>query len=251
MRVNLSLLRRYRPELPASARSACEVLEDVGIEVKRLQETPQGDVATLELLADRGDHHCYAGIARELGGRFEVPPPLPPQEPLTPDGTTAPVVDAPTCLAFGVARCTLADGDGDGGRLPEEWAEALRLNDEHTGLLAVDAGNVVGREIGQPLHVYDADRLVGPLRVRLSEEGETARLLDGDEPVPIPAGLTVVADDEGIVAVAGVMGTRRAAVTESTRHLLVESALFDPVAVRRAARALHRDPGRRGVGVDA
>ncbi|WP_189531515.1 phenylalanine--tRNA ligase beta subunit-related protein [Streptomyces roseolilacinus] len=236
--MSLSLLRHYRPQLPASTRSACEVLEDVGIEVKRLQETPRGEVLTLELLANRGDHHCYAGIARELGGRFEVPTPLPPQATLTADEAPAPVVDTPTCLAFGVARCTLADGDGS--RLPEEWAEALRLNDEYTGLLAVDAGNTVGREIGQPLHVYDADRLVGPLRVRLSEEGETARLLDGDEPVPIPAGLTVVADDEGIVAVAGVMGTRRAAVTDSTRHLLVESALFDPVAVRRAARALQR-----------
>lgn len=238
MRVNLSLLRRFRPELPASARSACEVLEDLGIEVKRLQETPQGDVVTLELLANRGDHHCYLGIARELGGRFEAPTPLPAQAPLTADEAAAPVVGTPTCLAFGVARCTLADGDG--ARLPEEWADALRLNDEYTGLLAVDAGNVVGREIGQPLHVYDADRLAGSLRVRLSAEGETAQLLDSDAPVPIPAGLTVVADDEGIVAVAGVMGTRRTAVTESTRRLLVESALFDPVAVRRAARALHR-----------
>ncbi|WP_030542853.1 phenylalanine--tRNA ligase beta subunit-related protein [Streptomyces albus] len=238
MRVSLALLRRHRPQLPASARSACEVLEDVGIEVKRLQETAQGDVVTLELLANRGDHHCYAGIARELGGRFEVPTPLPPLAPLTADESAAPVVDTPTCLAFGVARCALAEGDG--ARLPDEWADALRLNDEYTGLLPVDAGNLVGREIGQPLHVYDADRLAGPLRVRPSAEGETVLLLDADAPVAIPAGLTVVADDEGIVAVAGVMGARRAAVTESTRRLLVESALFDPVAVRRAARALNR-----------
>ncbi|MEU2184539.1 phenylalanine--tRNA ligase beta subunit-related protein [Streptomyces thermolilacinus] len=236
--MSLSLLRGYRPELPAASRAACEVLEDVGIEVKRLQDTPRGEVLTVELLANRGDHHCYLGLARELGGRFEAPTVLPPLAPLATSDAPAPLVTTDTCLAFGVARVDLADADP--ARLPEEWAEALALNGEHTGLLAVDAGNVTGREIGQPVHVYDADLLSGPLRVRLSEEGETAVLLDADEPVVLPAGLTVVADDEGVVAVAGVIGARRAAVTDSTRALLVESALFDPAAVRRAARALAR-----------
>lgn len=238
MRVNLSLLRRYRPEMPDSSEDACALLEDLGIEVKRLQPSPDGDVATLELLANRGDHHCYVGIARELGGRLERPTPAPPSSEPAPEPSAAPAVETATCLAFGIGRCTLADADP--GRLPEEWRDALALNDEHTGLLAVDAANVVGREIGQPLHVYDADRVSGPLRVRLSDEGEPADLLDSDEPVPLPAGLTVVADDEGVVAVAGVMGTRRTAVTATTRRLLVESGLFDPVAVRRAARALRR-----------
>ncbi|MCE7082636.1 phenylalanine--tRNA ligase beta subunit-related protein [Streptomyces sp. ST2-7A] len=238
MRVNLSLLRRHRPELPTSTRSVCEVLEDLGLEVKRLQETSLGEVVTLELLANRGDHHCYTGIARELGGRFEVPTPLPATAPLTTDEDTKVVVDTPACLAFGVARCTLARGAG--ARLPEEWEDALRLNDEYTGFLPVDVGNVVGRELGQPVHVHDADQLVGSLRVRPAMEGETAHLLDSPTPTPIPAGLTVVADEEGIVAVAGVMGTRRTAVTASTRHLLIESALYDPASVRKAARALHR-----------
>ncbi|SCD82050.1 phenylalanyl-tRNA synthetase beta chain, partial [Streptomyces sp. PpalLS-921] len=228
MRVNLSLLRRYRPEMPASAEDACALLEDLGIEVKRLQRSPDGDVATLELLANRGDHHCYVGIARELGGRLERPTPAPPSSEPAPEPSAAPAVETATCLAFGIGRCTLDDANP--GLLPEEWRDALALNDEHTGLLAVDAANVVGREIGQPLHVYDADRVTGPLRVRLSDEGEPADLLDSDEPVPLPAGLTVVADDEGVVAVAGVMGTRRTAVTATTRRLLVESGLFDPVA---------------------
>ncbi|MET9810708.1 phenylalanine--tRNA ligase beta subunit-related protein [Streptomyces halstedii] len=236
--MNLSLLRRYRPEMPDSSEDACALLEDLGIEVKRLQPSPDGDVATLELLANRGDHHCYVGIARELGGRLERPTPAPPSSEPAPEPSAAPAVETATCLAFGIGRCTLADAGP--GRLPEEWRDALALNDEHTGLLAVDAANVVGREIGQPLHVYDADRVSGPLRVRLSDEGEPADLLDSDEPVPLPAGLTVVADDEGVVAVAGVMGTRRTAVTATTRRLLVESGLFDPVAVRRAARALRR-----------
>ncbi|MFJ6866189.1 phenylalanine--tRNA ligase beta subunit-related protein [Streptomyces termitum] len=236
--MSLPLLRGYRPELPASSRAACEVLEDVGIEVKRHQDTPRGEVLTVELLANRGDHHCYLGLARELGGRFEAPTPLPPLAPLTAADGPAPLVTTDTCLAFGVARVDLADADP--ARLPEAWAEALELNGEHTGLLAVDAGNVTGRELGQPVHVYDADLLSGPLRVRLSEEGESVVLLDSAEPVALPAGLTVVADDEGVVAVAGVIGARRAAVTETTRALLVESALFDPAAVRRAARALAR-----------
>ncbi|WP_437025633.1 phenylalanine--tRNA ligase beta subunit-related protein [Streptomyces sp. enrichment culture] len=236
--MSLPLLRRYRPELPTPARAACEVLEDVGIEVKRLQDVPEGEVLTVELLANRGDHHCYLGLARELGGRFEAPTGLPPLAPLDDAVTPPPAVGTDTCLAFGVARCDLADADP--ARLPEEWASALGLNEEHTGLLGVDAGNVTGRELGQPVHVYDADLLAGPPRVRLSAEGETVVLLDSDEPVRLPAGLTVVADDEGVVAVAGVMGTRRAAVTRATRRLLVESALFDPVAVRRAARALGR-----------
>ena len=69
MKVSVDVLRRYTA-LPVDAAELKALLEDVGLEVKRTDVHPHaGTVLTLELLANRGDHHAYEGIAREISGR--------------------------------------------------------------------------------------------------------------------------------------------------------------------------------------
>jgi phenylalanyl-tRNA synthetase beta chain len=102
----------------------------------------------------------------------------------------------------------------------------------------VDITNYVLLEYGQPLHVFDADRLAGRTilvrRARVAERmttlDEVARELTGD--------MLVIADAERAIAVAGVMGGLGSEVTPKTVNVVLESALFDPVTVRRTARAL-------------
>ncbi len=107
----------------------------------------------------------------------------------------------------------------------------------------VDVTNYVMLELGQPLHAFDYDRLAGSgpdvkeIIVRRAREGEKIVTLDGQERALLPDDL-VIADARGAVAVAGVMGGESSEVTVETVNILLESACFDPLAVRRTARRL-------------
>lgn len=100
----------------------------------------------------------------------------------------------------------------------------------------VDATNYVLHELNQPLHAFDLSELAGPeVRVRPARDGEPIRTLDGREHELSPAH-TVIADAEGPVALAGVMGGEDSEVSADTTDVFVECASFDPSATRRTAR---------------
>ncbi len=102
----------------------------------------------------------------------------------------------------------------------------------------VDATNYVLYELGQPLHAFDLDRLAGPRIVaRRGVAGETIVTLDGQRRT-LQEDMVVIGDADRAVAVAGVMGGEDSEVTESTRNIFLECALFEPRAIRRGRRAL-------------
>ena len=89
----------------------------------------------------------------------------------------------------------------------------------------------------KPVHVYDAmDK--GQICIRESKLGEKAALLFHDGLTELPAGTCVIADDEKILCIAGVIGCHAAEADENTKNILVETALFDPVAIRLASRVI-------------
>jgi phenylalanyl-tRNA synthetase beta chain len=102
----------------------------------------------------------------------------------------------------------------------------------------VDITNFCLIETGQPLHAFDYDKLSGGrIVVRRAKEGERIVTLDEVERRLDPSVL-VIADAEKPVAIAGIMGGKEAEVTGNTRNILLESAYFDPVLIRRASRKL-------------
>lgn len=102
----------------------------------------------------------------------------------------------------------------------------------------VDVTNYVMLELGQPLHAFDLDRIAGGgVVVRRARDGERVVTLDGRLRELLSEDL-VIADANGAVAIAGVMGAQRAEVDASTRRVLLESATFAPDAVARTARRL-------------
>jgi phenylalanyl-tRNA synthetase beta chain len=111
----------------------------------------------------------------------------------------------------------------------------------------VDVTNYVLLELGHPLHAFDLDRLGGAtIRVRRAKGGEVMRTLDDVERRLEPDDL-VIADAAVPVALAGVMGGGDSEVTGKTRRILLESAYFEPVGVRRTARrhGLHTEASHR------
>ncbi len=104
--------------------------------------------------------------------------------------------------------------------------------------LVVDLTNLTMFDTGQPLHVFDADKIDGQIRVDVSKEGENITILGGKE-VALATGTLVIRDDMAILAIAGVKGGVKAEVTETTKTVYLESALFHGPKVRRTARSLN------------
>jgi phenylalanyl-tRNA synthetase beta chain len=100
--------------------------------------------------------------------------------------------------------------------------------------------------MGHPTHAFDLDKLKGGIIVRLAHKGEKLKLLDGTEHTLEPDDL-VVADHKKALALAGVMGGYDSMITAETKNILVESAWFDPAAIRRSSRrhGLHTDASHR------
>ena len=102
----------------------------------------------------------------------------------------------------------------------------------------IDISNYILRSTGQPVHVFDADKLKGALTLRFAEQGETFTALD-EQTYSLKAEDLVVIDDNGIQALAGVIGAQGTAVTEQTQNILIEIADFSATSVRASARHLN------------
>ena len=130
---------------------------------------------------------------------------------------------------------------------PARIARRLRLLDQRPISNAVDATNYVLWEMGKPTHVFDMDLLEGgKLIIRKAKKGEKLKTLDGVERTLTPEDL-VVADGKKPVGLAGVMGGFDTMITDKTTNVLIESAWWDPVTVRKMSRrhGLHTDASHR------
>jgi phenylalanyl-tRNA synthetase beta chain len=240
MKLHLSLLKKF-VDLPISGVAEIkELLDDLGLEVKSFEELPQGGdvIFNLELLANRGDHHGVLGMAREIASRNLSTVKMP--SIATIEGSRSvslPLrVVTPLCLRYAL--------------LEMEVPEYLPLRPEIESTLVsaskhpiVDTLNFVQYELGQPLHAFDRDKISGEVRVESLSASQSFEALDGVT-YEVPEGSIVILDGKGIIAAAGVIGSKGSAVSSETRRVLIESACFDPVAVRKTSRAM-------GVSTDA
>jgi phenylalanyl-tRNA synthetase beta chain len=201
----------------------------------------------VDVTPNRPDLLSHLGVAREAapGGTEDLRLP----ELAGADGRVVEIASAGESGRTAGVRVTIDDSAGCPrylgavlrgvrvGPSPEWLATRLRSVGLRPINNVVDATNYVLIELGQPLHAFDLERLGSDVRVRLAGAGETIRTLDGTDR-PLEAGMLVIADASRPVAVAGVMGGEETEVTESTRDIFLECALFEPKTVRRAARSL-------------
>ncbi len=247
MRVPLEWLKEY-VAIRLSPKALAERLTMAGLEVVAVETVDGQPVLDLDITPNRPDCLSIIGIAREVAV-------------LTRQRLTLP--------KFGIRNSEFGMGKHSQFRTPHS---ALRIRiEDRTGcrryigrllegvrvgpspawvqkrLLAcgarpinsiVDSTNYVLLERGQPLHAFDFDRLAeGTILVRRAQSGERLTTLDGTDRALAPE-LLVIADARQPVAVAGVMGGFGSEVTPTTQRVLLESAHFDPVTVRRGARKL-------------
>ncbi|CBI75774.1 phenylalanyl-tRNA synthetase beta chain [Bartonella clarridgeiae 73] len=101
----------------------------------------------------------------------------------------------------------------------------------------VDVTNYICFDLGRPLHVFDADKLKGKLSVRLGREGEQFQALNG-KVYNLGVENCVIADEEGVIAIAGIIGGERTGCDEKTCRVIIESALWDSRNIAQTGRSL-------------
>jgi len=129
---------------------------------------------------------------------------------------------------------------------PLWMSEKLRRSGIRSINIAVDVTNFVMLELGQPMHAFDNDLLVGDIEVRYPKENETLKLLDESEH-KLKSETLLIADDSGPLAMAGLMGGFDSAVTTESKNIFLESAFFAPGVISGEARqyGLHTESSHR------
>ncbi len=217
-------------ELPASVRLGIPLDEALGID---------DVVLDVSVTPNRGDCLSVIGLAREIAAIFGASVRYP-EEPLREEGppveslARVEILDAEKCPRY-AARVVL-------GVEIKESPRWMRDRLESAGVRAinnvVDVTNYVMLEMGQPLHAFDYDRLAEHrIVVKCAKEGETFLTLDGQERHLFDDSL-MICDGKGPVAIAGIMGGELSGIYGDTRAVLIESACFDPIAIRRTSRKL-------------
>ena len=188
---------------------------------------------------NRADTMSMVGIAREvaviLGAELRMPDESYAESASAATDAVAVRIDAPDRCSRYIA--TVVDGVTIGPS-PAWLQERLRAAGQRPINNVVDVTNYVMLELGQPLHAFDLDQVRGTVVVRTARDGERMTTLDGEDRALMTDTL-LITDDNGAIALAGVMGGRESEVTAGTTHVLLEAARFDPASIRRTSTRLH------------
>jgi len=233
-------------DVPVDNRRLAEDLTAVGMGVENIIGTGDDAVFDMEIGTNRPDAMNHYGIAREASAIYDVR--LKPLELKLPAPTgqanfPIKIADDHGCARFTAQILHKVDIKPS----PAKIAQRLALIDQRPINNAVDATNYTLWEMGKPTHVFDLDLLEGgEIIVRRARDGEKLKTLDGVERKLTSEDL-VVADAKRPVGLAGTMGGFDTMITEQTRNILIESAWWDPITVRKMARrhGLHTDASHR------
>ncbi len=214
-------------------------LTAAGLPLDGLEGTGDAALYDFDIFPNRPDCMSHVGLAREYAALVDRPLQRPevrwPAAGPEPGSAAAVAIEAPDLCRRYSARVVR------GVRVAPSpaWLRArLESIGQRTINNVVDATNFVLWELGHPLHAFDLDRLQEKrIVVRVARAGERLTTLDGVERT-LASEMLVIADARQPVALAGIMGGGSSEISGTTRDVLIESAWFDPVSVRRTARAL-------------
>jgi len=195
-------------------------------------------VIEISVTPNRADALGLAGIARDLAaaglGKVKTPAIAPVAGAgANPVGVRIDLDDAALCPAFALR---LVRGVKNGPS-PDWLQKRLREIGLRPINALVDITNYMTFDRGRPLHVFDAGKVKGDLVIRRARDGEELLALDG-KTYKLDAGMVVIADDNGVESLAGVMGGEHSGVSDATTDVLIESALWDTLNIARTGRKL-------------
>lgn len=208
----------------------------------RLDDT----VFTLKLTPNLAHGLSVHGIAREVSALTGAPLKVVnfPAAPVTADQRLPVRIEAPDLCGRFSGR--VVRGVDTRVSTPAWMVERLARCGQRSVSPLVDISNYVMFEFGRPTHIFDLDKIQGGLVVRWARQGEQLKLLNGNT-VALDPTVGVIADEQAVESLAGIMGGDATAVSESTRNIYIEAAFWHPRAVAGRSRRFNfaTDAGHR------
>lgn len=241
MMCSIQELNLTKDDYPDAAEDGIFILEEglpLGDDIKEilgLDET----VVEFEITSNRPDCLSITGIAREAAATFKKEFNMPEitvkqEEDEASKYASVEIIDSDLCPRY--AARIVKDVKIEAS--PKWMRQRLKAAGVRPINNIVDITNYVMLELGQPMHAFDLEYLEDKkIVIRRAFNDETIKTLDGQER-KLDSSMLVIADGKKAVAVAGVMGGENSEVTEGTRTILFESANFDGISVRLAAKKL-------------
>ena len=238
MKVGYRWLQEF-VDIPETPQQLADRFTNVGLAVDALEIAGSDAVFELDVATNRPDCLSHLGVAREIaaiyGSELRTPKiQLPEAEDHAADILSISISDPDLCARY----CGRYIAGVKIGPSPDWLKARLELLVVRPINNVADVTNYVMLELGQPLHAFDADTLAGQqIIVRRADFDEKMTTLDEVERHLNPS-ILVIADAERAIAVAGVMGGADTEISSATKNVLLESANFDPLSIRKTSRAL-------------
>jgi phenylalanyl-tRNA synthetase beta chain len=237
MNISYNWLKKYFDEEIPNPKNLAEILSLRMFEVESVVEQNNDFALDIKVLPDRAHHALsHRGVVREVSAVTGIPIKKIETKKIVESSDVSKVEvqsESNLCRRYIARRI-----ENVKITLSPKWlTERLESIGARSINNIVDATNFTMFDLGQPLHAFDADKISGAIKIRLAENGEKMTLLDGREVTLIDTDM-LIADDVGPLVIAGVKGGKRAEVTEETKNIIIESANFDPVAIRRTSTRL-------------
>lgn len=190
------------------------------------------NILDISITPNRGDCVSVLGIAREVAASLSMKPIVFAHDLSQPFANADSLILPDECLTYVLAKIISLD---PAVTTPLWIKERLRRSGLRSLNFMVDITNYVMLECGQPLHVFDAQKIQGDVVVRFATAMETIELLN-DVTLTLDEQTLVISDDVGPIALAGIMGGKRTAVSQTTVEVILESAHFIPTSIARTSR---------------
>jgi len=206
------------------------------------------NIIELDITPNRGDCFSVLGVAREVSANYRLPFKMP-------NTTYTGKIDVSRLNIGNCVENTQAcpkyltrsiKGIDNTLKTPQWMMNKLIRSGQSLHSPVVDITNFVLLELGQPMHAFDATKINGDIKVRNAKIGEKIELLN-ETTVELKDDTLVIADDNSVLAIAGVMGGLDASTQINTTEILLESAFFEPVSIAGKARnyGLHTESSLR------
>jgi len=211
-----------------------EKLTLAGIEVESLIKKGNDWIFEIELTSNRADLLSVFGLANEISAvlerRLKISFPSIKRKSIDLEIFVENEKDCPLYIASVIEGIKVV-------RSPDWLKERLINCGINSVNSVVDIGNYSMLKWGHPLHIFDQDKIEGKIFIRRAKEGEVFLGLDGKERKLTSQNL-VIADEKKVIALAGIMGAENSCVDENTKNVLIETAIFSPLTIRKSRQIL-------------
>ncbi|MEO5646662.1 MAG: phenylalanine--tRNA ligase subunit beta [Candidatus Paceibacterota bacterium] len=235
MKYSYNWLQSHIQDPLPSAEALKEIIIFHAFEVEEIETLATDTIFDIKVLPDRaGDCLSHYGMAREIAGLLDLN-----FNDITYTLPTAildvPIaIEAKDCLRYSAIRID----EVTVGPSPAWLVKKLEDVGQRSINNVVDATNFILLDLGQPTHAFDAEKIKGTITVRYAAPDEAITTLSGEEKV-LKDTMMVIADDEKVLAIAGVKGGKAAEVTTQTTSIILEVANFDAANVRKTSRGIN------------